>query len=323
MTTARMADFKIFGNPRQNESWSAGAVIQGPYIRNHTRTCIEEFLTRNSKLLIVVSTYLPSDEASGEKPLGSFLSPYERSKIAEGVLVFIFNKEPSRDEWREFWRTNYLNQNLQRLTSYIGLCYIKDQGIEFALKIRSDSFLGKRSVIDDLRQQVQKYQPWRGDIQVKGRIVVTGNWTAIHPADDWNRFHVRDHFYFAYTADLIKFFDCTQASTWREGSGILIRSPESALTQVWLADLKIQVKDLSELLQRFFIIVEPEDVELVRLDPREGQEAPCIANYSRYLKEGAPYLKELYVREYAHKISTTREEWESLIMQRPISSTFW
>jgi hypothetical protein len=278
----------------KGKKWDAAIVLQGIFYKE-TETVMEEFLGRNSNVLIILSTYL------GDVKLMDDL--YKLALECKGGLVIIMSSEPSREKFPDFWRTNHANQNLQRYTSHIGLKLAEELGIMFSLKCRSDTFLGRLELIQDFRQQLRTY-PARGDVQ--GRIIVSGQGTITKP-DFWAPFHVRDHWHFGYTKDLLGYFSIS--GTWRDGKGINISCPESAMTIVWMIDQGIEAKDTGELLGKYFIIENAVDVEQVRLT-RTGY---WDMDYGSYQTRGKAYLREIYKNADSPGNVTTREQWLELL----------
>lgn len=306
---------RSIGSPQIGIVWNAAVVFQGVYVKNRTRAAIDETLSRNSRILVIVSTYLPSDEEDGRRPIGSFLSPFENACVASGILVFLFSTPPSENSAPNFWRTNSANQNLQRLTSFIGLRYAKQHGIDFCLKIRCDTFLGRQEVIEYLRREVEtRFPPIPRDeskSKIRGRIVVTGQCTISDLSVECPPFHVRDHFFFGFTSDLLKFFDMTDQTKfgWRDGIGITTTVPESDLTILWMKSLGIEAMDTRELLARYFVVEDASFVEQVRRVEVGGRVGDWWSvNLSRYLAEGAKYLEDFYSGEDRRKV-TTRQQW--------------
>lgn len=289
----------ILGSPA-NRQWEAVIVIQGAY-SPETKTVILEFLSRNPNVLIICSTY-PSARDS--------ISDGEKALVEAGLLVFLFVTEPPQDLWPYFWETNHANQNLQRLSSYVGLEYARMLGIEFSLKIRSDTFLGKKEVIRYFKEQLETYpaQTQIAPSEVKSRIVVSGQGTITTPGF-WAPFHVRDHWYFGHTEDLVKFFDISSESSWADGTGVAISCPESAMTCVWMKDLGITAIDTRDLLARYFIIEDAAEIEQVRLT----QTQYWTLDYHKYKSEGIPYLRQVYATADSPGNVTTRDEWLKML----------
>lgn len=306
----------ITGSPRTDTEWEAAVVLQGPYERGYIQIIIEEWHKRSPNALLIVSTYLPPNE----DVLG-FLSPYERKCIDAGFLIFVFVKTPCRERWPEFWRTNFSNQNLQRLTSFAGLRHARALGIPFALKIRADTFLGRRGVIQYMRDSVESKHPLASvspNEMMKGRLVVTGSCTITCSGVLPNApFHIRDHYYFGYTDDLLLFFDMTDLATWNNGSGIALNPPESAMTELWMRRIGITMKitgGIRELLGRYFIVEDPHTVEQARISPRGPGGTWWSFNYSQYLREGAEYVRDVFRRADNPALTTTHTQWEEMLI---------
>ena len=297
-------------------SWDSAIIVQGPYTPGITNVAILGFLQGFKDSLVIVSTYLPSAEENGTNPIGSFLSQSEKLAIQTGRLVFIFVSLPSPVNAPQFWNTNYQNQNCQRLTSFIGIRYAQRMGIKFSLKSRSDTYFGNTSIIDQFLREVETGYPLFPDeglsSEIKGRIVVCGDWTLIRPKSDWDSFHVRDHWYFGHTSDLLKFFDCTSDSTWAEGNGILIRSPESASTRLWMSNMGIKVSSITELLARYFIVHDAVYVEQLRIKSKHCAEHSWNFDLQRYHTEGKTYLSAMYLVDTPPRFQTTHDEWHEL-----------
>lgn len=315
----------IFGSPLSNVAWTAAIVLQGPYLKDITRTCIEIFSQRNENILIVVSTYFPEGVSDAQ----SFLSEHEMSLVKSGLLVFLFLKKPGIDR-HSFWETNQHNQNMQRLSSFAGVRYAHEQGIEFSLKSRSDRFLGRQDVIAWLRRQIEVEYPLiqKTDfhVEIKGRITVPAPGTFCEPAFHEFPFYVRDDYYFGHTTDLMRFFDMTARSGWNEGRGMKIAHPESALTVRWIEDMGISVSGTKELAARYLILVDTDFVEAGRL---EGD--PCGRNWifdlPRYLREGVSYVRELHKVHLAgfrasrpHSFLMTHALWKRFYREVQVST---
>lgn len=290
-------NLEIIGSPQSGKEWEAAIILQGTYEHEYTKLVIERFVVLNPNVLIICSTYKMED---------NFLSESERALVDAGNLVFLLITEPSQDRWPHFWETNHANQNLQRLSSYIGLEYARMLGIQYSLKIRSDTFLGRHNVIRYFKEQLEEFpvKPREEPAKTKSRIIVSGQGTISNPAF-WAPFHVRDHWYFGHTDDLVKFFDITSKSTWGEGTGIAISCPESAMTCVWMIDQGIEAEDIRELLGRYFIVENAADIEQVRVT----QTPYWQMDYERYKSEGISYLREIYATADSPGHTTTREEW--------------
>lgn len=295
---------EVLGSPCKTKC-DVAIVVQGKYIPQITSIVFSEFLNRNSNnIVLICATYYPGKEGDI-----SFLSNEEQFLIALGILVFIFVKEPSKEDFPEFWATNHANQNLQRLTSFTGIHYAHDLNIEYTLKIRSDSFLGKLNVIDCFLSDLKQYppNPEKPSIKIKGRIIVSGQGTIIDEGFKYP-FHVRDHWYFAHTTDLLAFFN-TKGS-WRNGKGIAISCPESAITCVWTHDIGIESKCMRELLGRYFVVHDAVEVEQVRLT----QTPSWLFDHSEYNRHGKEYLRKVYLTADSRSHVTTHEEWKQLVI---------
>lgn len=290
------------GEASKNKKWDAAIVVQGPYYPHITSFIFSQFLNRNqhNNILIVCATYRPD---------GEFLTKNEEHLLAMGQLVFIFVEQPSKDD-HQFWSTNVGNQNLQRLTSFAGTQYVHECGVEYCLKIRSDSCLGKHNVIQFLLDELHRHpvRTQHSPPEMKGRLIVSGQGT-ISNANIWPAFHVRDHWYFGFTEDLMSFFNTTVTSTWRNGAGMGISRPEAALTCVWMKDLCIDAKNTEELLSRYFIVHDAVEVEQIRLT----QTPYWSFDYLRYQREGKEYLRIIYATADYTAHVTTNEQWKLLL----------
>lgn len=295
----------IQGVCRDDVPWEAAIVIQGPHHGDLTRDIIRTFLGRNNNVLIIVVTY--------GNPI---LSPFERYMMDDGVLVYITIREPP-ESYTDFWLTNRWNQNLQRLSSYIGLNYAHSLGIEYSLKIRSDMCLEKEDVLRYLRSQIDsipinpRVNPeWAAmppQEEMKGRIAITGHGTLKASFNNPYPYHIRDFWLFGHTTDLMRYFDITERSGWRWGAGMLtLLAPESNLAIRWLDDMHITVGDTLELVARYFVICDPQDVEAQRLNTK----IMTYQDYSEERKKG-PVLQ--WVTETDPERVITREKWESLL----------
>lgn len=279
-------------------------VIQGPHYGDNTRIVIRQFLIKNPNVQIILSTYKESE---------SLLNPWEKYLQDRGKVIYIFTEPPPRSE-DCFWRTNFANQNLQRLTSYIGLKRADDLGFKYSLKVRSDTFLGKDRVINYFKDLLETYPLSSSLPGLRGRIIVGSHATISHSEREiyYPPFHVRDHWYFGYTQDILKFFDM-DSPTWNRGCGIDVCSPESSLTRVWMADLKIDdCHALKDLLGRYFIVENFHVVEQCRIHVVAVDQQQWIIDMKEYLKHGSKYLQAFLSSLEDDRMSTTRETWEEM-----------
>jgi hypothetical protein len=258
---------------------------------------LRQFVEKNPGVLIVLCTYETE------------LSEWEENLVEQGALVVITIVEPPKSDI-VFWQGNYANQNLQRLTSYVGLQYVAKRGIPYALKIRTDVFLGMREVVKYLVRLMDAYPLTSHDVNMMGRIVVSSHSTMSRPevVDRFAPYHIRDHWYFGFTRDLLRFFDMSTESSWSGGAGIQCCSPESSLTIVWMKDLGIQVKDVRELLGKYFIVEDYYVVEQCRTRVTGGEER-WVTNLAEYEKRRATYLIEHMKRVELPLLFTTHTEW--------------
>ncbi len=284
-------------------------VVQGPHYGDSTRKVIREFLANNKDVLIIISSY----EADA-----SAMDDWERQLEAEGTAIYIFSAEPPRSN-TEFWRTNFANQNLQRLTSYAGLKRADELGIEYCLKIRSDTFFAKRGIIDSMIDLLQKYPVCRPpdfneSNTMRGRLIVSGHATMTDPAiiQHFPPFHIRDHWYFGFTKDVLRFFDI-HSSAWNGGSGILQCSPESSMTRIWMKDLGIHAADTIELLARYFIVMDFERVEQFRIHFPAHEEAHWRMDEDEYRARGTAYFVDYLKRVENPLFFTSHSQWERMV----------
>lgn len=169
------------GKPAVDRQWEAAIIVQGPYTSN-TATSVRVFIERNDiTVLVIVSTYLPDAERNGDARIGTFLSDFEKDIVVReqgphvGRLIYLFVRTPSKEQHPEFWKTNYYNQNSQRLSSFIGLQYAHQLGIEFSLKCRSDSLIGMKNVcrfIINYTTMTPVLRPAGSSVKLRGRITV-------------------------------------------------------------------------------------------------------------------------------------------------------
>ncbi len=287
----------ILGEPSPHVEWEAAIVLQGPYLPGSTDVATRIFLDRNSlKTLIIVATYLPPDEHNGDRCPGTFLTQHERDAVDSGRLVYLFVREPNRAEFPDFWRTNQRNQNLQRLTSFVGIRFAQDLGIPVTLKCRADSFLGMCHVTRYLTEKYLIPFPVRPllDKNPRGRLVISDH--TKRKRDNMHFTQLGDHFIadfwmFGYTQDLLQYFDITSTSTWDDGRGIRLDScSESHLAQVWMKDMGIpETIGLEELVSRYMAVAESVMVEFIWVKR--------FHDYNRYMNEGHAYLNQIFHRD--------------------------
>lgn len=269
-----------------------------------TQSVIPEILGRNpNTVLLIVSTYAPEAEKQAREPYGTFLSAGEKSYLSDkssphyGQVVYLFLNEPSHQEYPDFWRTNKMNQNLQRLSSYAGLQYAASLNIEYSLKLRSDAFLGKRDACSALTRYVQDYpiiaspdQQVNPLTQLKGRIATpdhTRTLNSCFPEWPMRQYFICDQWMFGYTTDLKNFFSLSSPS-WDCGRGIKTDLlPENHLMECWMKDLGIPPtsRGIEEMAGRYMIIAGMVEFEYLSLKRQ---------SYQDYLSRGVAYLTEVF-----------------------------
>lgn len=133
----------ILGEVDKSKVWKYAAVVQGPHHPEWTLNTLRILLERNNNCLVIVSTYRDF-----------VLNDFETENLSpRGRLIFIFVKTPNKELYPDFWRTNFHNQNLQRLSSFVGIRYAKEElGICNVLKVRSDVILGRRDIFEFLNE---------------------------------------------------------------------------------------------------------------------------------------------------------------------------
>lgn len=296
----------VYGEPTARV-WHSAIVLQGPYHKESTPIVIREFLERNREdVLIIVSTYLPPDTTPKD-----LLSPFEldiidRKSLYNGRLVYIFVNTPPAENV-DFWKTNKSNQNLQRLSSFVGLRHALKLGISLSLKIRTDFFLGMQDVTrylgDSYIISIPIIPRPGNKSRAKGRIIAS-DCSRRHSDNPWwnnGMYFVADNWFFGYTEDLLIYFDISDKSSWRGGAGIGTSfGPENNLCELWIKDMDLPADiTLEELSGRYMAIVDSVNVEAVWIERRH--------DYQRYLKEGKPYLLEAAMKHLA--FSYTEPAW--------------
>lgn len=313
----------VLGRPREDQIWEAAIVLQGPYKSKYTPTVIRMFLERNDpNFLIIVSTYMPSQESIGEELCGTFLSSFEKSIVLPseenpytGRLVYLFLRLPDKNEEREFWRTNYWNQNLQRYSSFVGLEYAHDLGIEKALKCRCDAFLGMHNVCRYFsRELVESVPIFPVDdthlSRLRGRIV-TGDFTKVQSENmrvpELGEYHIMDFWLFGYTTDLMTYFDLREGSFWNRGSGIRTDlTVETHLAELWMKEIGIsqsQVRNVLELVGRYMAIADSVKVEFVLL-------RPGYHHLKSYMTHRVGYLRRAFRAMMSNWRFVTHSRWK-------------
>ncbi len=319
-TLAETCIHATLGEPNPTMTWEAAIIIQGPYVKPHTERVISIFLERNPpNVLVIVSTYLPPEEMNGDNIIGSFLSKYETSILENskspnnGRLVYIFVRTPGHVDCPDFWKTNFLNQNRQRLTTFAGLQYAKHLSIPFALKCRSEAFLGLRNICKSLIRLVERYPlllSQSSPPNLEGRIVVSdfSRTQASNPRrQHLGEHHIADFWLFGHTDDMMNYFDMRSGSPWNGGKGInTCHDVEENLAECWMRNVNISRETkLKELAARYLIVVDSVDVEYVWLKRHHSFEI--------YLERGRQYLAQCmnhYQREW---VLLHHQEWLELV----------
>lgn len=271
----------ILGEPSPDVDWKAAIVLQGPYVREHAPNTVRIFLERNPPdVLVIVATYIADEkERTGDELLGSFLSDFEKSILFDdphhmyaGRLVYTFVRIPSKQDEPDFWRTNIANQNMQRLSSFVGLRYAKELGIKWSLKCRLDAFLGMSNVCAYFQAQCEVF-PVLSDFDTNQVIeyrIITGDYSLIY--SDTPKFFnasadyfIADFWLFSTTRNLIQYFNIDKSSHWDNGRGIRTNHVESNLAEVWMSDMHIPLQSdtVIGLAAKYFIIQDSTIVEFV------------------------------------------------------------
>jgi hypothetical protein len=273
-------------------------ILQGPYYKEYTKDVIQIFLDRNPEVAIIVSTYL-------------YCVDQEQLDTHHGRLLYLFVKLPSPEEEPEFWRTNTRNQNCQILTSSIGLNYAKKIGIPFALKMRSDAFLGMPNVCQYLQNILSIHPPILLEKpRLNGRILVL-DYCMIREENlsvfDYGFHNITDFMFFGHTEDLIQYFNARDDSVWNKGRGIKTGVfAECNISELWMEQVGIPSDThLSELFGRYFAVASNLIVELwLKVWQPDLQ---------RYLKEGKSYLEERHKRTWGKQVHITSQRWDELV----------
>lgn len=297
------------GDVDNNEKKFRGAiVIQGPYIKPQTERSVRIFLERNPpEILVIVSTYIAAEK---------LLSPFEKEILISkkgpyvGRLVFLFSDIPTSSE---FYKTNYWNQNFQRLTSYTGIKFAHDLEIPYVLKCRSDGFLGKDDICFYLKRYLDEYHPPPLSSLNKGRIIVSDQtkvWKEnLHCAQPIGDYHVADYWLFAHTEDLLKYFDMSPGSSWDGGKGIGTKyAVETNLALCWMKNVGIREypeEKIFGLAKDFLIILSNIDVEFVWLKHWQ--------KYEDYIFYRCRYLEKSYKEKTRGWKLFTHERWLQLV----------
>lgn len=276
----------ILGHADPERKWEFAIILQGPRFKSSTAEAVRIFLENNDPetVLLIVSTYLSSAERLGDEPAGSSLSQFERDIVMEnkgphsGRLVYLFLKPVDKDEFPDFYRTNYWNQNNQRLSTFMGLRFADSLGIEYVLKCRSDSFLAAPNVCKLLKERYSDKYPPHSEAKMHSRLVVNDHATRrlqnckfLLPIFRWDKimgpYFICDRWLFGYISDVMTYWDMRVGSKWDGGRGIRIDSSvETNATRVWMAELAIPdpiPEDITPLLSRYFIVASCLDTQFV------------------------------------------------------------
>lgn len=315
------------GDLATDRVWSAAVVLQGPHMGIHTQRTVQIFLERNiSSVLLVVATYRPDSE----RFVGDFLSDFEKEIVLEkkgphvGRLIYLFVRTPTPEEAPDFWRTNQMNQNRQRLTTFVGLRFVDGLGIRLSLKCRTDAFLGRRDVCRYLNDKFLEKFPITerpcgpravGD-KLRKRMVICEN-TQIQsdrPQLQIGNSYISDFWFFGETRDLLIYFDIRETSGWNNGSGMcaINISPEANMAVDWMKAVGIaQDVFTPELLARYFAVADTVDVEFI-------WQKHWHFNYEYYLINGRAEAAKGQKLERAWLPSGTHERWLGFVEEYAI-----
>jgi len=269
------------GSPNVERGWKYAAVIQGPSYKVFGSHNLPTLLSRNPDTLIICSTYLPDDETHGLTKPGSSLHPFIKSILFDdgslegGVpdgelrknyrerLIFLFVRVPERDN-KYFWNLNRHNQNLQRLSSYIGLEYARRMGVQFVAKSRQDIFIGRYSFCSYL----EPYSlhplliPDGETPKITGRLVFLDIYTKTRNMGHahFGNFHMGDLLVFGHASDVCSYFDIAAineqkvSATWISPSGSCYEMyPENNFSSPWIEQTGVTKFPTSEGETPFFM----------------------------------------------------------------------
>lgn len=293
---------RIHGVP--NAKFLASAIIiQGDFTEEWTNNTISIMTERNPESLIIVSTY--------STPPSRIATTRHKAEVDKGHLVFLFIGFPSTALFPQFWAKNFRNQNLQRLTSFMGVEFAKELQIPICLKIRSDAILGRPNVCKYLDELRDKYPPpfFRSCQEENiGKRMVTYE-GARKPCYE-NReqgigdYYIFDHWIFGDTNNLIKYFEITEAG----GDISVDKCPETHLAQCWMKNQRIaKCSDgVSELCARFFIVTTRFEVEYVWQK---------YENLQEYLQHGYPPSTDNDDLNIVSPEHFGRKEWKAYIIK--------
>jgi hypothetical protein len=283
---------KVYGKI-DSRSWVGAVVIQGQWHGIHTERSIKEFLARNDKntLIIFASCF------TGDPPI----------TLKDDRFVIVACNIPG-PEYKDFWRTNKSNQNLQRLTSFAGLRLAQQAGCPVAVKMRSDAFLAMESCCEKLKLIVDQHpilhDPQAENHEQKARILVSDLCVLIDDRNPtwWHmgHFFVADVWSFGYVEDLMRYFDIRDGTLWNRGEGMPTdEHAESNLARQWKSEMCLRGDmQLLEMMSRYFV-VSHHDVALFFW--------PRWWNYERAIRVGIE--KYLLSLPWHYPERFTHEQW--------------
>jgi hypothetical protein len=266
----------------ETKSWESAIILQGPRHPKHTPLCIKELFEHNCDSLLIISTYLPDDESIGNAIVGSHLSDFEKTNcLPSGRVVYLFINPPNKVEFSDFWTTNFWNQNLQRLSSFIGLEYAEKLGIKFSLKCRSDSLFMRSNVCSYLTELCSIPVI---DGKLKHRVVV-GEFNTINPvffreSKKLGKYHVCDFWFFSSTHELMRYFDIRPGCRWDNGRGFpSFSAVETHLAELWILESELDCESLEQLIAQYMVVASREKVGFITLKLQSYEH--CVVKMSK------------------------------------------
>lgn len=223
-------------------------VVQGRFVEDlHAR--VTHLLSHNPKEIVIVSL----SATNSSLPCSTGRTILERMAEREERLHLLYCTEPPL-------YPGLHSRNLQRKSTFDGICLAQRLGCSFVLKTRTDHLFRKPNIVDYLMTYLAQFNPPE-DILAE-RIMVSSAGTVL--TERWGKYHICDFWCFGMTEDLLEYFACS-ASDGKESHfcqqaippGITSFSPEPDFVQKWMQHVKLPFEiSFQELLGKYFVLID-------------------------------------------------------------------
>lgn len=210
------------------------------------------------------------------------------------------------------------HRNSQRITSFRGIELALKLNCQWVLKMRSDNLHRIPNICSHLlTNYLHKFSPpiHKDNLKIlNNRIICPNGGTTYETC--WGDFHISDFWLFGNIHDLYHWYDLN-TNIWNGGSEPYFinkfnpniksgLSPEPDFVQTWMHFYNIQCSDMSELIGRYFIVVNNEDLDFIfKTQPLDLQKSE-VSTFWQFYGDIKTIRHHQWLSDYLKIISTNQ-----------------